>query len=447
VRARWIVVIAVIAGLAASCSRSESTAPKSTTPTSDELAVECRSENLRATEIGVTAETITIEVMADVGSPFAPGLFQGNVDAVEAYAKRLNARGGLACRRVVVRVWDSKLNANEAKNGQIDACDTALALVGGNTLFNPDATTMANCGLPDVAAIAADIHQICNPTTFIVTGRNETCPVPSEGPIDFTFGIGGARYIAAQNPGLHGLYLLPGDLPTTIQSGLVLAGSLEQAGLKFDAKPRVSGRAEQPAYTPLIQLMRQHGSNFVHNGSSDAVMIKMRKETEAQGYTGVKVWTCHLSCYTETFRRAGNTVDGTFIYLSFLPFEERERNEELAAYIDSVGESKVDSWGAQAWQAAGLFEEAVNDVVARKGANGLTRAALLDALAGIHRYSANGWIGPSDPRGASKCFVLLQLRDGVFRRVYPEKKGTLDCNERNLTTFPLDAIAEAERLQ
>jgi hypothetical protein len=440
---RGIAIVVLFAALAVSCSRSDNS---STSPTTASATDACQDETLRSTDVGVTKDTITIEVMADVGSPFAPGLFQGNIDAVKAYADYVNAHGGLACRKLAVRVWDSKLNANETKNGQIDACHSAFALVGDNTLFNPDPSAMANCGLPDVAAIAVDIHEICNPTTFLATGVTETCPVPSSGPVDFTFGAGGARYVAEHHPGLHGLYLIPGDLPTTIQSGLVVARSIEEAGLTFDAKPKVSGRAEQPAYTPLIQLMRDHESNLVFNGSSDAVMIKMRKETAAQGYTGVKVWMCILGCYTNTFRNAGDVVDGTYVSLAFLPFEEKAYNDELAAYIDSVGESKIDAWGAEAWQAAALFKQAMNDVVERDGPNGITRSALLKALAAIDDFSDNGWVGSIGPRRAGSCFVLLQLRDGEFRRVYPAKKGTLDCNPKNLMRYSLDAIAEAAKL-
>ena len=72
-----------------------------------------------------------------------------------------------ACRDLVVKTWDSKLNADESKNGQIDACKNAFALVGSNALFNPDPKPMQDCpdkagaatGLPDIAALANDVAQ------------------------------------------------------------------------------------------------------------------------------------------------------------------------------------------------------------------------------------------------------------------------------------------------
>jgi hypothetical protein len=304
----------------------------------------------------------------------------------------------------------------------------------------------APTGLADIAAIADDIHQICNPTTFIVTGINEKCPVPSDGPLDFTFDAGPSRYIAEHNPGLHGLYLVPGDLPTLVQSGLVIARAMEVGGLTFDAKPKVSGRDEQPAFTPLIQLMRSHRSNFLLNGSSDSVMIKFRKETAAQAYNDVKLWMCILSCYTNAFRAAGDVVDGTYVSLGFVPFEEKAYNKELATFIDSVGASKVDSWGAEAWQAAALFKHAVDDVVNRDGPNALTRATLLKSLAAVDGFTDNGWVGTINPRRANQCFVMLQLRHGEFHRVYPAKKGTLDCDPKNLASFSFDAPAAAAAL-
>ena len=36
----------------------------------------------KATEVGVTADTIRIAIVADVDNPFAPGLFQSAVDSV-----------------------------------------------------------------------------------------------------------------------------------------------------------------------------------------------------------------------------------------------------------------------------------------------------------------------------------------------------------------------------
>src|SRR5438034_230839 len=66
----------------------------------------------KATDVGVTASEIHIAVVADVDNPFAPGLFKGAVDGVEAGAKYVNSKaggGGIAGRKLVVDFYDSKL--------------------------------------------------------------------------------------------------------------------------------------------------------------------------------------------------------------------------------------------------------------------------------------------------------------------------------------------------
>ena len=65
------------------------------TLTAADIADECASEPLEATETGVSESEITIEVMADTGSQLSPGFGQGSVDAVEAFADYINANGGV----------------------------------------------------------------------------------------------------------------------------------------------------------------------------------------------------------------------------------------------------------------------------------------------------------------------------------------------------------------
>ena len=67
----------------------------------------------------------------------------------------------------------------------------------------------------------------------------------------------------------------------------------------------MSGRDEQAAYTPKVQLVKSTGANMVYDGSNDVAMINMRREANAQGLTGVDAWVCTVACYTEAFKKAG----------------------------------------------------------------------------------------------------------------------------------------------
>ena len=79
------------AATSAAASQSASTAPTGTVPASD---------------VGITASTIKVGVIADVNNPLVPGLFKDSVNAVKAWASEVNAAGGLDGRQVAVDFCD-----------------------------------------------------------------------------------------------------------------------------------------------------------------------------------------------------------------------------------------------------------------------------------------------------------------------------------------------------
>jgi hypothetical protein len=466
-RLRWLCAALALVLVASACGRGdddESTpATTGATDTTEAggattTADACTGTTLEATDIGVSESEITVTVMADVGSPLAPGLFQGNVDALNAFAEYVNANGGIGCRDLVVKTWDSKLDPTETKNGLIDACGSSVAMVGGNALFNPDPAPLTDCvdkagaktGLPNIAALANDINEVCAPTTYVVQAVTETCPINLNGERPIKVIVAATRYYVENfGPDLHGLFLVPGDLPTTVQSATPQIKGQAETGIVWDGTPKVSGRDEQPAYTPRIQAAKAAGATYMYMGSNDRAMIKLRKEAKAQGLDTVKVWACSLACYTQLFLDEGGTdIEDTFVWMQFLPFEEADTNEALQAYVDAVGGlGEVDSFGAQAWQAALAFQHVVDAIVEAEGPNGITRAAILDGLANIEDFDAGGWSGPNGLRGVSDCFVLLQVKSGAFERVFPAEKGTLSCEPENVITVDIDTVAEAAKIQ
>jgi hypothetical protein len=392
--------------------------------------------------------------MADVGSPLAPGLFQGNLDAINGFAKYVNANGGIACRKLVVRTWDSKRDPTESKDGLIDSCSNAIAMVGNNALFNPDVTPLTNCvdksgqatGLPDIAALANDVNEQCAPTAYVIQAVSVPCPFAT-GVQPYKAMVGPTAWFVKNNPGLtlHGLFLVPGDLPTTVQSATYQILAQQQAGITFDATPKVSGADAQPAYTPRVQIIKAKSSNYVYDGSNDVAEIRVRKEALAQGVNSVKIWACSLACYTANeLSQGGSAVEGTYVWMAFLPFEEASYNAADAAYIANV--PKPDSFGAQAWMAALAFQQVVNKIVATSGPNAITRASVLNGLKNIGQFDADGWMAPTDLRGFSPCFMMMQIQNGKYVRVYPAKPGTFDCSPSNVVSVNVDPVAAAAKL-
>ena len=463
-RLRWLAILIAFAFVVVACGRGDDSDSSASTTTAaastgasaaTTTADKCKSEALKATEVGVSETKITVTVMADVGSPLAPGLFQGNLDAMNAYAKYVNASGGIGCRQLEVKTWDSKLDPTETKNGLIDSCKGSVAMVGSNALFNPDVTPMSGCvdkagaatGLPDLAALANDINQQCNKTTYMIQAVSESCTTLT-GSRPLKAMVGPTKwYIKNVEPNLHGLFMVPGDLPTTVQSSTYQIAGQASVGVKWDATPKVSGRDEQAAYTPRIQTAKAANATYVYMGSNDRAMWTMRKEAKAQGLTSVKVWGCSLACYTKAFLATGGAdVEGTYVWMQFLPFEEADSNPEAKAYVTAVGADKADSFGAQGWQAGVLFKQVVDGIVAKSGPNAITRKAILDGLAATKDFTANGWASPKDLKGFGECFMIMQVKSGKFERVYPAEKGKFDCTTGNVATVTIDPAEEAKKI-
>ena len=455
-RAGVLIAALSVSILAVGCGRSGSDSESGSGESSTAKAnANCTKEALQATEIGVTADTISVEVMADTGSPLAPGLFQGNVDAMNAYAKWINANGGVGCRQLKVEAWDSKLDATESKNGIINACKNDLAMVGGNSLFNPDVSVLGNCvdkagqpvGLPDFAALANDVNEQCAPQSWVVQAVAEPCNGTNTGVRDLKAFVGATKYYQTVQPNLKGVFLVPGDLPTTIQSATYQIEAQKQVGVTWIDALKVSGRSEQSAFNTYVQALKNGGGNYAYMGSNDVAMTKLRKEATAQGLSGIDVWGCSLACYTENFKTSGSAVDGTYVWMQFVPFEEASSNKAVQAYVDASG-GKPDAFGAQAWQAGMAFTQAVNEIVAEKGANAITRTNLLAKMKTLS-FDADGWIGKArtGQKVFSDCMVIMQINGGKFERVFPKEVGTLDCRPENLVTVKLDPAAAAANVK
>jgi Periplasmic binding protein len=399
----------------------------------------CKGVTLQASDVGITPTTITITVAADIGSSIRPGLFLGSINAVKGWAAAQNKLGGLACRQVVVKAADSKLSPDDTKNALTAACGDSFALVGTTALFLNDVTPMEQCkdkagavtGLPDLAVLQTESAQQCSRVSFAMLPSGASCPYSGSGPRTFPYINTPVEYYFSKygKNSLHGIYVVPKDLPSTIAASIPLFRAAQQLGIKSDGEFGASGLAVQSDYTPFVIQMKKANSTFAQVGLDYKGTVYLRKEAAAQGVSTVKVWHCTTQCYDSRLITEGQSaVEGQYVWINVLPFEDRGSNATLDAYLNAV--SKPDSFGAQAWMAGEMFKKAVNDVVEKSGPNGLTRAALLDAIRNTHDFDAGGMAPKTDIGGkkGSPCVVGLQVKNGKFVRVDPVDKGKFDCS-------------------
>ena len=131
----------------------------------------------------------------------------------------------------------------------------------------------------------------------------------------------------------------------------------------------------------------------------------------------------------------------------FVPLEEADSVPALQQYIDGVGGlAKTTSWGVGAWTAGLLFEQVVNDIAAKDGPNGITKAKIIDGL----KAATGGWLvqrqgiygDKLNLSGPFTCYVMMQVQNGKFVRVFPEEKGKLDCPSNATYQVNLDPTKE-----
>ena len=406
-----------------------------------------------ATEIGVSPTEIHIAVLADVDNPFAPGLFQGSVDGVNGAAAYLNSKpggGGVAGRKLVVDFVDTHVNANDSRNATISACQNDLAMVGGAMVFLSSVDDIVSCkdkagqaiGLPDMGAVVTAMAEACAPTSFPAIGASLDCATKAQAPQTYHGNQGDSKWLLSQHKGgLHGSFIFGNDSKDSARGGAVLQLAAESAGIKFDQSYGAGGRDPQSALTSVVQKMKTDNSNYSLMTHAANIGLELRNEAQLQGINSSDVvWNC-VSCYgNKIVSDNAAAFEGEYQAVGYLPFGEGKYNPTLAAFNKYV--KNPDQFSVYSWAATLAFADAAKAAVTKGGVNGLTRTSLIDGIKTLTDFDAGGMVGTHSFKTAATtaCFVEVQFKSGKWVRVYPTKKGTMDCNKANAVTLKADLL-------
>src|SRR5439155_23502627 len=97
-----------------------------------------------ATDVGVTATSITVGNISDLGGP-VPGLFQGGPYGTKAYLDYINSQGGVYGRKLQLKVNDAQLDCTQNQAEYQNMVDQVFAFVGSWSLND-------SCGAQVLAA-------------------------------------------------------------------------------------------------------------------------------------------------------------------------------------------------------------------------------------------------------------------------------------------------------
>jgi ABC-type branched-subunit amino acid transport system substrate-binding protein len=362
-----------------------------------------------ATDVGVTDEAITIGVVADL-TGVVPGLFKAAPDAVEAYAAMVNEAGGIHGRELVVEVYDTGTNDNGNRLAYEEACGEVFASVGSESAFDTGGyDAVAECGFPHLAGFTTDDEVDKLPFVFPRTSAEYA-------------NVGAARWLAEQFPEeVQNAAVFHGNIPVTERSADQLIEARESVGWRFIHR-QPAGTLESN-YTPMALEVKDRGVQALTWVFDVNNIVRLQESLREQGVS-MPVMDVTTQGYSQDYLEAvGPAGEGSYVPLGHVLLEEADEIPALAEYVDWLEQTAPDeeptSNGLQAWVRATMFVEAATAVGPE-----LTRDALMEELSSMTDFDAGGLIPPIDvgePVPTEGCFVMAQVRDGAYERVFPDE--------------------------
>jgi len=371
-----------------------------------------------ASDVGVTEDTILIGTGDDRGYAASPGLNAEIGEAVEALVARCNELGGINGRTIEVVNYDAAILA--VNTAMTQACeDQVFMLVGqGFALDASQEEIRLGCDLASVPAYSV--------SAAFAHGPSMIQPVPN--PAD-RYNTGVAAMVADLFPDrVQAAATLFGNFSATIETKDKVLVAFPTEGWEFGPSLEYNIGGEDD-WTPFVLQLEEAGTRAVY--FSGSCLPNYQAFMQAAAVNELELIAALEANYYDENCAAANTdgaMDGTYIKMVFIPFEEADANKATQDYIDIVTEAGggISLLGMQATSAFLLWATAARDC----GAD-LTRQCILDTIATIGDWTAGGLHAPSDPAGNDpvECGMLVQLVGTEYVRVYPEEPGTFSCED------------------
>ena len=380
-------------------------------------ATSSSSGNGGATDVGVTASSITIANISDI-TGVVPGVFESAQVAGEAYANYVNSQGGIYGRKLVVLPYDDQEDSAQNRADVLDACHKAFALVAGTSAFDDESPpAIAQCAIPVVTSGAATDSAAQSPYEFFAGGTFlHAYPTGS-----------GAWFVQHFPNAVKNAAMVYLNAAATIEQAQHRMAGYKAAGFNWVYTTEVS--VTEPNYAPYILQMRSKGVQWVSmqaDGDSDARFVDAMQQ---QGWHP-QVLALDQAIYSPGFLQSvGHAADGEFMVLNSAMYEDAPSNANVKLFQTWMQRTDPnfprDDWAFGAWASSALFVQALRQVGPH-----LTRTALLSALRGMGSFDGGGGlISPGatvSARGPSPCFMIARIQNGAFVR-YDPSSGYI-CN-------------------
>ncbi len=445
-----LAALAIVALLAAACTRSDEAAETNTEDTStDETTTEdgggdesaagdfgdlegvCGPGDASgATAQGVTDDSIQIGTISDAGFAGRPGLNQELWDSAEVFAEWCNAAGGINGRTIEVVERDAKLT--EYKQRITEACAEDFVLVGGGGVFDDSGQAeRVGCLLPEIPAYQASPQS--RGSDLIVN------PLPRA--LDYVE-ITGLNYLDRRFPeSTDHVGFLTGTFPSTVFIDAQLQEAADSLGWNtaYEAQYNPAG---ETSWTPFAQALKSAGARgLVFTGEPENLAALQQAIIDID-YT--LDWTLAGSNALDArfIELGGEAVSNVFISTTIVPPFMGDENPATQQYLDLYEEylpgGKAEAGlGYNAFSAWLIFAEVAGDC-----GSDLTRRCLYDGLTEVTDWTGGGLHAPTDAGAGlpGQCAMIVEATPDGF--VVPDDfeptDGLFECSDENLVQLEGD---------
>lgn len=386
-------------------------------------------ETNKATEQGVTADSIRLGTISDPGYTGAPGLNQELFDASDVFAAWCNAQGGINGRKIQI----DKLDAAIVNYKQMitQACGQDFSLVGGGGVFDDSGQdARLSCLLPDFAGY------LVTPKARGADLTVQATPGPNN---SLNFGI--ARYLAEKFPDAkdHVGYIT-GNYGTTITN----RDQYEEAGKAFGFKTVYDGLYNptgEPTWAPFASAIQSKGVKGLYWVGEPEDLARLISALAQINYKLDWISAAGNTYDPKVLKEAGTALDTEPLYVGsgVTPFEVADKvpavqqYEDLFAQYLPSGKNKA-SLGLNSFSAWLLFATAAKEC----GAD-LTRKCLYDNGIKVANWDGGGLTAPSDPSkpdSAGQCVVVLKASSKNWTVInWEANHGVYNCSPENVVAL------------
>ncbi|MHB1710420.1 MAG: ABC transporter substrate-binding protein [Acidimicrobiales bacterium] len=369
-----------------------------------------------ATDVGVTANSITVGNVSDLSGP-VPGIFEGADIGTQAYFNYINSQGGVYGRQLKLDAADSQTNCSQNENATQQLVGKVFAFVGSFSLYdNCGAQVLAqHTNVPDLSyALSSQAEQL--PNNFSVA------PLQPGGYATGMF----SYYAHTLGSAVRHVGTIYPNIPSASASALAFNSAAQSVGWKIVYQDSVP--ATDTNFTADIVRMEAAGVKIFFTGAltaQDAATVV--QEESQQNWHPINIIPI---AYAQNFvalvgsASAADGVMGWNEYSLFFNHSDAQHIPEAALYQTWMQRTNPrqpeDLYSMYAWAEAALFVQALKAAGPRA-----TRAGLLAQLHKITSFDANGLVAPANPGAKTPpvCYVLWQVQNGHFVRVNTPAAG------------------------